>query len=296
MKIAITGASGYIGSFLREELQQEKDRDLLLLSSRQEAPPFVKVSYDDPESLQSVLAGTDILIHLAAIKKVASFDDASENISMTRHIIDAACTAGVKQVIYASSISVYSGASLLPWSEDISERPETLYGMSKLTSEHIIRIRCSHSATSYTNLRLAHIIGDHMPGSYMMPVFFKKAASGEDITILGRSTARREFVHVSDVCRVISRCIDNPRVYNQTINVGCGSGITNEEAALSISRFCPATHVNMADKEDNSIVSSYMDVARLKALNLPLPCDSVEAIRRICMKIESTRQAKTGVC
>ena len=284
MKIAITGASGYIGSFLIKELEKDSSCELILLSTRRNDSSFIYTDYS-VESLSKLLDGIDVIIHLAAIRKVNSFFDAIENVQLSARVAEASCKCGVKQIILASSISVYSDEKKLPWKEDISEKPETMYGMSKLMSEHSIRIICKDTDTSYTVLRFAHVIGDNMPGTYILPTFFRKASNGEDITVIGKSIARRELVDVIDVCQVVHSCIGNANTYNQIINVGPGSGITNKEVADTIAENCVHTTVNYIDTKDEGIASSYMNNEKLKKLGLIEPSCSKDAIRRICKNI-----------
>ena len=169
MNIAITGADGYIGTVLWRELATEKDLFLRLLTIDNSNKPYIKIDYSI-QSLENAFEGMDCVVHLAGLKKVGNYDEMVCNLEITHKVCEAAGLAGVKKIVFASSISVYSDQHNMPWEESQVANPNTLYGISKLMGEHQVRLLAKRTEMRYTCLRFAHVIGENMPGSYMIPV------------------------------------------------------------------------------------------------------------------------------
>lgn len=126
MRIAITGASGYIGTVLTP-LLLSRGHTLRLLTRKQpptHSPDGIEFVYGhllDPESLQELVAEVDVVIHLAAMISVD--DKPNENLFLvntggTRSLASAAMQAGVKRFIHLSSVTAFNQA---PYNERMDE-------------------------------------------------------------------------------------------------------------------------------------------------------------------------------
>lgn len=265
MKIVITGSDGYIGTRLQREFQKDSSIEFICLSIITETPPYVKIVFDH-ENLVRAFDGADCVVHLAAKKSVKDYTDFLDNINLTNIVIDAAIDAGVKKFILASSISVYSDENTIPWREDTAADSDTLYGVSKLTCEQLLKVKSIKAGMKYTTLRFGHVIGEEMPGHYMIPTFFRKASSGESLTVIGKSVARRELVDVIDICRAVHWAALNPCSDNNVINVGSGVAVTNLEIANYMSKAFGGIDVKYDDSQDEGIKSSCMDITKAQEL------------------------------
>lgn len=282
MKIAITGSDGYIGTRLQREFRTNSSIELVLLSIITDSAPYIKVIFDH-ENLVKLFSGVDCVVHLAAKKVVKDYNDFMDNINLTNIVIDAAIDAGVKKFILASSISVYSDEKTIPWKENTAAESDTLYGVSKLICEQILKVKGTRAGMVYTSLRFGHVIGEEMPGSYMIPSFFRKAAAKETLTVIGKSIARRELVDVVDICRAVHWASINHCTDNLVLNIGSGVAVTNLEIANYMSQAFGDVKVNYDDSQNEGIKSSCMDISRAKELGFtPLytPEKSIERVAK----------------
>lgn len=150
MKVAVTGASGFIGSHLVQAL---KGCDWDVTAVTEPGDPVEcgnarRFSADivSGEGLMGALSGADAVVHLAArnhVLKETSWDPLAEyrrvNVVGTRNVIRAARDAGVGTFMHISSVKAMGEASDHVLDEDAPCLPSTPYGVSKLESEEVVR-------------------------------------------------------------------------------------------------------------------------------------------------------------
>ncbi len=148
-RIAITGATGFLGRHLVSELRAQGFDNLLLLvrdTSKVVDCDCVEVELTNPRELADALRGVEVLFHLAARVSFSDSDGKQiieTNVEMSSHLVNAALESGVKKIIYTSSIAALGGMkegkiyidekSIL---EDFSNTSP--YGVSKFLSENQI--------------------------------------------------------------------------------------------------------------------------------------------------------------
>src|SRR5438552_368310 len=155
-RILITGGAGCIGSELAERLVGLENQVTVIdnLSSGKEehlaavrsAPNFQFVQGDllDSDLLESVIAGKDMVYHLAANPDVKfvpgepTNKDLQQNTICTYHVLEGMRRQGVRRLAFASTSAVYGVAERQPIPEDSPTRPISLYGATKLSSEAMI--------------------------------------------------------------------------------------------------------------------------------------------------------------
>lgn len=201
-------------------------------------------------------------MHLAAPRKVA--DDMSfynDFFDMTRNVYEAASQNGIYNIIYASSISVYSGEKL-PYVEcDIPTAGNT-YGLSKIVAEHLGNIYISTKGMKIKNLRFAHLYGANEQNNYMINKFFRQAYNHEQLVVNCKSVAKREMMYAKDAAYAIVKAIEHSEVFG-TYNAGSNEALTNEEIAEAIcSSMSPELQIQVGKDKDN-IKSSYMDNSKI---------------------------------
>lgn len=279
MKIAITGASGYVGRHLIEELNKDNNIEKKILSRKYAGTEYTAVDYSG-EALEYVFRNVDAVIHLAANKNIRTYDEMEKNISLTDVVVESAINAGVSKIIYASSISVYGNERRIPWTEDMIPEPQSLYGLSKLASEEVLRIKANRNKIKYICLRLAHIIGLGMTGNYMIPTFLRNASKNLPVSVIGNSIAKRELIDVLDAARALHWALLSDNANNQVINIGTGIGLTNLDIAKIIDDESNIG-VEYDDTRSEGIQSSIMCVDKAKALGFTAQNSPEEALRRI---------------
>jgi nucleoside-diphosphate-sugar epimerase len=149
MKVLVTGASGFLGSHVAEQLAARGDGVRVLVrrsSSRKyledlRGIEFAEGSVDDAESVVRAAAGVDSVVHIAGIVKARNSDEFfATNVGGTQNVLAAAKAApSVKRFVLASSQAV-AGPSEdgSPVPIDRDPRPVTHYGRSKLASEQAV--------------------------------------------------------------------------------------------------------------------------------------------------------------
>src|SRR3954452_7432553 len=152
MRCLVTGGAGFIGSNLGDALVGRGDgvRGLGDISTGfpenlNPAASLIEADIADANAVARAVEGCEVVFHQAAHRAVfrsvehpLATDTA--NVHGTLTLLDAARSAGVRRVVYASSSSVYGGADLRPTPESAPLLPRSPYAVTKLTGEHYCRV------------------------------------------------------------------------------------------------------------------------------------------------------------
>lgn len=176
MKIAVTGANGFVGRAVIASLAAA-GHDALPLARRAGALPGAAVIGDLSERAPdpSVLIGADAIIHLAARAHVMS-DTATDalaayraiNVTGTGHLLEAAQRAGIKRFVYVSSVKAVGERSTpgQPLSPDSPTAPEDVYGISKAEAETLVAAQGDRAGMGWTIVRPPMVYGPHVAGNF----------------------------------------------------------------------------------------------------------------------------------
>ncbi|WP_455537643.1 NAD-dependent epimerase/dehydratase family protein [Terrisporobacter sp.] len=269
MKIAVLGGTGFLGGYVVDKLKKENNIPVVL-TRREINETFEKCQYRmtdyTKEDLIDKLSDIDAVVHLAA--KRASTGNISEfhdNETLTQNLYDACVELNIKNIVYASTISVYSDEACLPWNEDNLPCPKLMYGVSKITCEYIGNIYSSKKGLNIKNLRFAHLYGFNEKNNYMINRFFRQAFNKQQLVIENKSISKREFLYAKDAAKAIYYALKKKDIAG-TFNIGSGAALTNYEVANMIN--------NNFNNKDNIIIKnpnvkeniepSYMDSSKAK--------------------------------
>ena len=148
MKALVTGGTGFVGRHLVEHLRAQGDEVTALVRSPQRAEPLAALGarlergdLHDRAALARAVANQDVVYHVAGA--VAAPTEASYlagNRDGTRHLAEAAATAGTRRFVFVSSLAA-AGPSRAgaPHQGDVEPHPVTAYGRSKLAAEEVVR-------------------------------------------------------------------------------------------------------------------------------------------------------------
>src|SRR5699024_4297495 len=171
MKVAITGGTGLLGLALTKELDK-LEIDYIILSRTKSNDEKIFLTNYSKENLSYILSDCNAVVHLAASRGPnPQIKDFHTDEIITQNIYDVCVDIGIKNIIYASSISVYSDEAKLPWSEDQLPTPISMYGISKLACEMIGNFYAEMYGLSIKNFRFAHLFGDNEKNNYMINLF-----------------------------------------------------------------------------------------------------------------------------
>ena len=191
-RIAVTGASGFIGGHVAAHFAARGDR---VVAVRR---PFERAG------LLETLRGADAVVHLAGVvSALRERDYIAANVDGTRAVAEAARDAGVP-LIHVSSLAAAGPASpRAPRSEDEPPAPINAYGRSKLDGERVI---ASIDGLRWTILRPGVVYG---PGDRALLPVFRLAMRGL-LPLVGRADAAYSFIHIADLVRAITAAVDAP--------------------------------------------------------------------------------------
>jgi len=208
----VTGGAGFIGSHLTRRLLADGDDVTVvddLSNGRARWVPddvrFVEADLTNSDTVADVVSSEyDLVVHLASRKAVDDPNPRSqfrENTEMTYALVEAVLDAGIPELVFTSSSTVY-GEAPRPTPEDYAPlEPISTYGASKLACEGILSTAAhSHGLTVY-NFRFANIVGSRLRGAVIPDFIEKLRENPEALTILGDGRQEKSYMHVED-------CID----------------------------------------------------------------------------------------
>ncbi|MCB5234646.1 MAG: sugar nucleotide-binding protein [Candidatus Cloacimonetes bacterium] len=147
MKVAITGANGFVGKTLLRKMKERgfEPRALVRKPFNCQGIDCRIINYEDPKSIAQAIKGCDVLIHNAGKTKTISFTEMlNVNVGLTRRIVEAVnLQENPMRLIYMSTQAVSGPASAeSPAVESAEMNPLSIYGKSKALAERLIRNQC----------------------------------------------------------------------------------------------------------------------------------------------------------
>jgi nucleoside-diphosphate-sugar epimerase len=241
----VTGGAGFIGSHMVERLLSRGDRVRIaddFSSGRRENVPerpdveLVEGDLVDPAVATRAVAGSDYIIHLAAIPSVPrSVKDPVRshraNVDGTLNVLMAARDAGVKRLVFAGSSSVYGDAAVLPKREDLLKpNPLSPYALHKLIGEQYCQLFTRLYGLETVVTRFFNVFGPRQqpgsPYSGVISLFIDALASGQAPIVHGDGKQTRDFTYVDDVVTGVLACFQAPYAAGEVINVATGGRVS----------------------------------------------------------------------
>jgi nucleoside-diphosphate-sugar epimerase len=144
MHILVTGAAGHVGSILRPYLEAEhtcRYLDLAPVPGAEERTVLGSVT--DPAAVAAAVDGCRAVIHLAIGKHGDHVEVSYDvNVKGTHRVVEAAVNAGIRKVVYASTLSVYAGDGRPRETEDETPNAPHVYGLTKWFGEQVCQAFC----------------------------------------------------------------------------------------------------------------------------------------------------------
>ena len=288
MHVVVTGAAGFIGANLCSTLAAHPAIrsvvafDDLSAGSRDNLrgvdAELVVGTILDTDALAAVCAGTDAIVHLAAIGSVPrSVADPlpthHANTTGTINVLQAARQAvpGGAHVAVAGSSSVYGANPALPKHEDLATRPLSPYGASKLATEAYALAWAASYQLPVLSFRFFNVFGPLQPADHVyaavVPRFVAAALAGQPLIVHGDGTQSRDFTYVGTVAGVITDAVARRVTSPTPVNLAFGGRHTLLQViALLEQQLGRSLEVQFQPTRAGDVAHSQADHQRLDAL------------------------------
>jgi UDP-glucose 4-epimerase len=235
-RVIVTGAAGFIGSALANFLTSNYEVigiDNLAAGDWTRCNPEVKVVQGDVSelseaALDELFDKVTFLFHLAAVKLHNQLNDSGTisktNIEGTRRIFEAASKAGVRKVIFTSSLYAYGSLGPSKMIERDPLIPFNFYGLSKSYGESLLEMFARESKLDYAIARLFFIYGpwQYAEGGYKSVIMknIDNAINGLPLEVNGDGNQALDYVYIDDCVEILWDLAKSD--FNGVINVSSG--------------------------------------------------------------------------
>ena len=286
-RVLITGVAGMIGSHLLDYLI-EKEYEIIGIDNfsfgkienirsnlGKDNFKFYRVDVEDYETLKILSKDVDVIVHLAAVKKIGESDSSMAtlkvNVNGTENIFKTACMWGCK-VIFASTSDVYGMSPDIPFRED----GDLLLGpsMIKRWSYAVSKLYCEQMAFAYYKdcsvpVVILRYFGGFSPRSSFswsgghIPIFVDAILNDKEVIIHGDGKQTRSMAYVDDLIEGTFLAIENEKAVGEVFNLGNDEEMSIIDTALLIHKIASTgkelklKYIKMED-----IFGKYKDILR----------------------------------
>ena len=255
-KILVTGGAGYVGSHVVKALRDAGKApvvfDNLSTGLRENLLPGIPFILGDTlsvEQLKQAMSGVDSIIHMAAHKAAGeSMTDpgkyASNNLTGTINLLNAAAEAKIKYFVFSSSAAVYGEPEYLPLDEAHPTKPLNFYGYTKLEIENLLGWYSKLKGLRFASLRYFNAAGYDIDGEInglekepnnLIPIVLETImGKREEVVVFGSDydtedgSCIRDYIHVNDLAEAHLSALGYLESQNQdlVVNLGTSKGLS----------------------------------------------------------------------
>ncbi len=322
MAILVTGAAGFIGSHTVDFLLNSgtavvgldcyddfydpgiKERNLV---RARDFDSFTEIRADlrDPDALQALPPDIDCVIHLAARAGVRpSIEDpvlyGSVNVVGTLCLLEWMKARSVRDLVFASSSSVYGNNKKVPFSEaDPVEEPISPYAASKRAGEVFCHSHHHLCDMSVVALRFFTVYGPRQRPDLAIHKFAALMKDGRPITMFGDGTTERDYTYIDDIIEGVSGSIDLVRRDDpvfEIINLGGSRTVALAEMIRVLGEETGVDpEVNQISTQPGDVDRTYADVAKAERLLGYHPrTDFREGVRTFLAWLDDDRRSRAA--
>ena len=287
MKAIVTGAAGFIGSHLCQELLSQGHDVTGVDSFLDYYPRWIKES--NLEKLKNhpafhllegnildfnwgpILTKTDLVFHLAAQAGVrASWSKnfvvyTKNNIEATQLLLEESKNSNLKKFVYASTSSVYGDTEEIPMKEKSLLKPVSPYGVTKLAGEDLCYLYWKNFGIPCVSLRYFTVYGPRQRPDMGFYRFILAALEGRAITIFEDGNQTRDFTYIDDIVRGTILASQRGKE-GQVYNLGGGSRITVNEVLRILGEVMnKQIDIRYADKQKGDMRHTFASTELAKA-------------------------------
>jgi dTDP-glucose 4,6-dehydratase len=259
-KVLVTGAAGFIGSHLTEELVRRgfsvrafvhynsSGSQGWLDSSAAEILDQLDVfagDIRDPNGVRTAMKGCDAVLHLAALIAIPySYHSpdtyVTTNITGTLNVLQAARDLDVSHVVHTSTSEVYGTAQTVPITEEHRLQGQSPYSASKIGADQLALSFERSFGTPVTVVRPFNTYGPRQSARAVIPTIITQIAAGSRKVKLGSIHPTRDFNYVGDTVDGFIAALGTRAGIGEVINIGSGFEISIGDLAKTIAQLMGA--------------------------------------------------------
>jgi NAD dependent epimerase/dehydratase len=247
--ILVTGAAGFIGSHLVQQLVKKGStvramthyrsdpslHNLEYLSSEELARVKIfKGNIEDPFFVRRCVEGCDAVFHLAALigipySYIAPASYISTNIQGTLNILEACRTEGIQRVVHTSTSECYGSAKYTPIDEKHPLQGQSPYSASKIGADKLVQSYFYSFNLPVVTIRPFNTFGPRQSLRAVIPTVISQLMANNKSIKLGALFPIRDFTYVTDTVNGLLLGAITKGIEGEVINLGFGKGISIEE-------------------------------------------------------------------
>jgi len=255
-KILVTGAGGFIGSHLVEELVKKgyKVRAFVHYNSFNRwgwldyGDKKIKNSIEifagdvrDPNGVKESMRNIDVVFHLAALIGIPYSYHSPDtyvdtNIKGTLNILQAARGLDIEKVICTSTSEVYGTAQFVPITEEHPINPQSPYSATKASADFLALSFYRSFNLPLSIIRPFNTYGPRQSARAVIPTIITQIASGKTRIKLGSISPTRDLTYVKDTVEGFIKVAESEKSIGKVINIGSNFAISIEDLAILISK------------------------------------------------------------
>ena len=292
MKILVLGSEGFVGHNLVRGLNQNHE---VFTADQLERGFHNNYTQIDIRNLQDVLNVTkdvDVVIDLIAHALVSSLEDVIENAKVNilglLNVLESCRKNDISKIIFTSASSIIGKPEDFHVSEKHPVTPKTAYGITKMTSEHYLRLYNEMYGLRYVIFRFFNIYGPYQRNG-IIPSLYSRIKQSQTITIFGKGDQIRDYVYIEDIIPFFDKSVSTNISDNLIFNLGTGSGTTINEIVNHFSTIlCIKPQIQYESVRPGEIGNFVADTTLLKSIFGFIPNTTVnEGLKKTIMWLQN---------